>query len=169
MLCFQNLVEILRRDTMQKTRKDSKTWMTDLVLPPDTNHHDTIFGGKVMAYVDKIACIAATRHCRKAVVTASMDNFDFHASIKTGEAINLKAYVTFTHKTSMEVYVQVEGENLLTGERRVTARAFLTFVALDEQGKPTLVPKLVPETEEEKQEYKLAQERYEERMKRRKK
>ncbi|MGZ0049522.1 acyl-CoA thioesterase [Brevibacillus gelatini] len=138
----------------------SRTFLTDLVLPPDTNHHNTIFGGKVMAYVDKIACIAAMRHCRKPVVTASSDSFDFLAPIKTGEAINLEAYVTWTHNTSMEVFVKVESENLLTGEKRMTARAYLTMIALDEQGKPTLVPAVIPESEEECLQHAKAKHRY---------
>ncbi|MFS0556029.1 acyl-CoA thioesterase [Brevibacillus sp. 179-C9.3 HS] len=140
--------------------QQSRTFLTDLVLPPDTNHHHTIFGGKVMAYVDKIACIAAMRHCRKPVVTASSDSFDFLAPIKTGEAINLEAYVTWTHKTSMEVFVRVEAENLLTGEKRMTARAYLTMIALDEHGKPTLVPGVIPDTEEECRQYEKAKERH---------
>jgi len=147
---------------MTETRpiQQSRTFLTDLVLPPDTNHHHTIFGGKVMAYVDKIACIAAMRHCRKPVVTASSDSFDFLAPIKTGEAINLEAYVTWTHKTSMEVFVRVEAENLLTGEKRMTARAYLTMIALDDQGKPTLVPNVIPNTEEERHQYEKAKERH---------
>lgn len=140
--------------------QQSRTFLTDLVLPPDTNHHHTIFGGKVMAYVDKIACIAAMRHCRKPVVTASSDSFDFLAPIKTGEAINLEAYVTWTYKTSMEVFVRVEAENLLTGEKRMTARAYLTMIALDDQGKPTLVPGVIPDTEEEHIQYEKAKERH---------
>lgn len=105
--------------------QQSRTFLTDLVFPLDTNHHNTIFGGKVMAYVDKITCcIAAMRHCRKPVVTASSDSFDFLAPIKTGDAINLEAYVTCAHRTSMEVFVKVERENLLTGEKQLTARAF---------------------------------------------
>lgn len=142
----------------------SRTYLTDLVFPPDTNHHHTIFGGKVMAYVDKIACIAAMRHCRKPVVTASSDSFDFLAPIKTGEAINLQAYVTWTHRTSMEVFVKVESENLLTGEKRMTARAYLTMIALDESGRPTPVPAVIPETEEEKRQHEQAKKRFELRM-----
>ncbi len=138
----------------------SRTYLTDLVFPPDTNHHNTIFGGKVMAYVDKIACIAAMRHCRKPVVTASSDSFDFLAPIKTGEAINLEAYVTWTHNTSMEVFVKVESENLLTGEKKMTARAYLTMIALDDQGKPTLVLTVIPETEEERIQHEKAKHRY---------
>ncbi|CEG30849.1 acyl-CoA thioester hydrolase [Peribacillus simplex] len=96
-----------------------------------------------MAYVDKIACISAMRHCRKPVVTASSDSFDFLAPIKTGDAINLEAYVTCAHRTSMEVFVKVERENLLTGEKQLTARAFLTMLAIDEEGKPTNVPQVI--------------------------
>lgn len=148
--------------------QQSRTFLTDLVFPPDTNHHNTIFGGKVMAYVDKIACISAMRHCRKPVVTASSDSFDFLAPIKTGDAINLEAYVTCAHRTSMEVFVKVERENLLTGEKQLTARAFLTMLAIDENGKPTIVPQVIPETEEEKQQYVQAQARYIERKNKRK-
>ncbi|MFF0826213.1 acyl-CoA thioesterase [Brevibacillus sp. NPDC003359] len=146
--------------TESRPIQQSRTFLTDLVFPPDTNHHHTIFGGKVMAYVDKIACIAAMRHCRKPVVTASSDSFDFLAPIKTGEAINLEAYVTWTHKTSMEVFVKVESENLLTGEKRITARAYLTMIALNDEGKPTVVPGVIPDTEEERMQYEKAKERH---------
>ncbi|WP_044640589.1 acyl-CoA thioesterase [Risungbinella massiliensis] len=150
-----------------KTISESRTRSTYLVFPPDTNHHNTIFGGKVMAYADKIACIAAMRHCRKPVVTVSSDNFDFLAPIKTGEAIVLEACVSWVHKTSMEVFVKVESENLLTGERKLTSRAYLTFIALDENGKPTSVPNVIPESAEEKQQYEQARDRYYLRKKRR--
>lgn len=155
-------------NNMTKKASASRTNLTDLVFPPDTNHHNTIFGGKVMAYVDKIACIAAMRHSRKPVVTVGSDNFDFVAPIKTGEAINLEAYVTWAHRTSMEVYVKAESENLLTGERKLTARAYLTFIALDDEGKPTEVPQVVPESEEEQDQFEQAQSRYQVRMQRRK-
>lgn len=140
--------------------QQSRTVLTDLIFPNDTNHHHTIFGGKVMAYVDKIACISAMRHCRKPVVTASSDSFDFLAPIKTGEAINLEAYVVCTHRTSMDVIVKVERENLLTGARQLTAKARLTMLAIGEDGKPTRVPEVIPHTEEEKQQYQEANERY---------
>ncbi|MFE1625262.1 acyl-CoA thioesterase [Brevibacillus reuszeri] len=159
---MRGVVQMLETCLVQQSR----TYLTDLVFPPDTNHHNTIFGGKVMAYVDKIACIAAMRHCRKPVVTVSSDSFDFLAPIKTGEAINLEAYVTWTHRTSMEVFVKVESENLLTGTKQMTARAYLTMIALDDQGKPTLVPSVIPETEEEKLQHEKAKERYELRRKR---
>ncbi|KMY44402.1 acyl-CoA hydrolase [Bacillus sp. FJAT-27916] len=146
-----------------KKVKDSLTYLTDLILPADTNHYGTVFGGKVMAYVDKIAGIAAMRHCRKPVVTASGDSLDFHAPIKSGEAINLEAFVTWAHKTSMVVYVRVEGENLMTGERRLTSEAYLTMIAVDEDGRPSPVPAVIPETDQEIKLYKRAEERYFER------
>ncbi|MCU6603252.1 acyl-CoA thioesterase [Peribacillus frigoritolerans] len=157
---------MIEKNVAHQTQQ-SRTLLIDLVFPPDTNHHNTIFGGKVMDYVDKIACISAMRHCRKPVVTASSDSFEFLAPIKTGDAINLEAYVTCTHRTSMEVFVKVERENLLTGEKQLTARAFLTMLAIDEDGKPTNIPQVIPETEEEKQQYVQAQARYIERKKKR--
>ncbi|MCQ6265268.1 acyl-CoA thioesterase [Fictibacillus sp. WQ 8-8] len=148
-----------------KTVQQSKTCLTDLVFPPDTNHHHTVFGGKVMAYVDKIACITAMRHCRKPVVTVSSDSFEFLGPIKTGEAINLEAYVTCAHRTSMEIFVKVESENLLTGEKRLTSRALFTMLAVDAEGRPSPVPPLVPVNQEEIHRYQQAKERYEKRKK----
>ncbi len=121
-----------------------------------------------MAYMDKVASIAAMRHCRSQVVTASSDSLDFLAPIRTGEAICLEGYVSWTHNTSMEIYVKAEAENLLTGERRLTSQAYLTFVALDENNKPIEVPPVLPETEEERWNYRTAKDRYEIRNRRRK-
>ncbi|WLR50796.1 acyl-CoA thioesterase [Bacillus tianshenii] len=120
------------------------------VLPPDTNNHGTLFGGKLMAYIDDIGAIAATRHARSSVVTASTDSVDFLQPVYEGDAICLEAFVTWTHNTSMEVFVKAVTEHLLTGERRVCTTAFLTMVAVDEDNKPIPVPPVYPETEEEK-------------------
>ncbi|NEU29246.1 acyl-CoA thioesterase [bacterium LRH843] len=150
-----------------KKASESRTIFTNLVLPPDTNNHGTIFGGNVMAYIDKVASISAMRHARKAIVTASSDSLDFIAPIRIGEAICLEGFVTFTKNTSMEIFVKVEAEDLLTGEKRLTATSYLTFVALDENGKPTPVPPVIPETEEEKYHFETAKERDEQRKKRR--
>lgn len=149
-----------------KTTSESRTVMTDLVLPPDTNTHGTIFGGQVMSYIDKIASIVAMRHCRKPVVTASFDSMDFLAPVKQGEAISLVSFVTWTRRTSMEIFVKIQSENLMTGEKKLTGTSYLTFVALDADGKPSEVPPIIPETEEEMMHYKTAQERYESRKKR---
>lgn|SRR5690625_4900005 len=143
----------------------SRTMMTDLVFPGDANDHGTIFGGKVMAAIDKVASIASVRHCRLPVVTASSDNLDFRKPIKVGEAMMIEAFVTWTHRSSMEVYVKVRSENLYTGELKTTSTSFLTFVAIDEQGKPTPVPAVYPETDEEKRLFETAPQRYEQRKK----
>jgi acyl-CoA hydrolase len=145
----------------------SRSIMTELVLPSDTNAYGTMFGGAVMRYIDKIAAIAATRHARKPAVTASTDSLDFLTPIRMGEAVELEAFVTWTHRSSMEVYVVVRAENLQTGERRDTVTAFTTFVALDENGRPTPVPPVYPETEEERRLHASAPARYELRMRRR--
>ncbi|GAX88812.1 acyl-CoA thioesterase [Effusibacillus lacus] len=150
-----------------KPPSESRTEMNDIILPAQTNNHGTIFGGEVMSYVDRIAAIAATRHCGKSVVTASFDSLDFLAPIRLGEIIILRASVTWTGRTSMEVMVTIEGENVERGERRVTGVSFLTFVAIDENGRPTEVPPILPETEEEKYQFELAKKRAAHRKRRR--
>ncbi|GGF90024.1 acyl-CoA thioesterase [Paenibacillus abyssi] len=156
----------MKNDATQKPCSASRSVMTQLIFPSDTNHHGTMFGGKVMDYIDKIAAIASMRHARKPVVTASSDSLDFLAPIRLGEVIELEAYVTWTHKSSMEVVVNVLSENLYTGERRLTVTAFFTFVAVDNEGKASPVPAVVPETAEEIRLHQSAPERYELRIKR---
>jgi len=146
---------------------ESRTILTEIVFPTDTNYHGTIFGGRVMEYVDKVATIAGMRHARRPVVTASNDSLDFLAPVRVGEAIILEAFVTWTHKTSMEIFVKIQSENLYTGEKKLTATCFTTFVALDDDGRPTPVPPVIPETEEERKLFAGAQARYEARRKRR--
>ncbi|WP_164216954.1 acyl-CoA thioesterase [Virgibacillus sp. YIM 98842] len=138
------------------------------VLPPDTNSHGTLFGGRLMAYIDDVAAISAVRHARNPVVTASTDSVDFLAPVKEGHSIYLESFVTWTHRTSMEVFVKAVTENLLTGDQKVCTTAFLTFVAVDENGKPTAVPKVYPESEQEKILYNLASSRALQRKERRK-
>ncbi|MFC5531934.1 acyl-CoA thioesterase [Cohnella yongneupensis] len=157
----------MREDANPIPVSQSRSIMTELVFPTDTNHHGTMFGGTVMKYIDKISAIAAIRHCRKPVVTASTDSMDFVSPIRMGEAVELEAFVTWTHRSSMEVYVVVRAENLFTGERRVTVTAFSTFVALNEQGKPTAVPPVMPGNDQERKLHDSAPERHALRMKRR--
>ncbi|MBA2875248.1 acyl-CoA thioesterase [Thermaerobacillus caldiproteolyticus] len=123
--------------------QQSRTVQTRLVLPSNTNHLGTIFGGTVLAYIDEIAAIAAMRHARKAVVTASIDKVDFISSAKVGDILKLEAFVFSTGRTSMEVFVKVETEDLFTGEHHLTTTCFLTMVAIDQNRKPTPVPKVV--------------------------
>lgn len=133
-----------------KTCRNSLTVKTSHVLPPDTNNHGTLFGGKLMAHIDDVAAIAAARHAREMVVTASTDSVDFLAPVKEGDSICVEAFVTWTHNTSMEVFVKAVTEHLKTGERKVCSTAFLTFVAVDEKNKPIPVASVVPETDFEK-------------------
>jgi acyl-CoA hydrolase len=121
---------------------DSIVEMTQLVLPGETNALGSAFGGAVMGWIDIAGAVAAQRHCRQKVVTASMDELHFHAPIKLGWIVNLKARVIAAFSSSMEVGVTVHSENPLTGERTLTTSALLTFVALDEQGKKLPVPPL---------------------------
>ncbi|EFM10436.1 thioesterase superfamily protein [Paenibacillus curdlanolyticus YK9] len=145
------------RSTMEaKPASASRTVKCSLVLPPDTNHHGTIFGGKLMAYIDDVATIAATRHARRPVVTASTDSVDFLNPVRKGDSVCLTAFVTWANRTSMEIFVRVVTEDLLSGERTVCATSFLTFVALGEDGKPTEVPPVLPQSNEEIQLYDTA-------------
>lgn len=142
----------------------SRTIQTHLVLPPDTNHMGTIFGGTVLAYVDEIAAIAAMKHSRKVVVTASIDRVNFLSSAKVGDILTLEAVVISTGRTSMEVFVKVETENLDTGKKTLTTTSILTMVAKDTAGKPVPVPGVIPQTEEEKDLFLRAGERRQRRL-----
>ncbi|GEN55441.1 acyl-CoA thioesterase [Halobacillus faecis] len=144
----------------------SRMTQTRLVLPPDTNHLDTIFGGKVLSYIDEIAALTAMKHSNCVVVTASIDSVDFLSSAKVGDALTLEACVSSTGRTSMEVYVKVFADDLLQGRKVMTTESFLTMVAVDVEGKPTPVPSIIPETEEDKRLYETAPSRKEHRKSR---
>jgi acyl-CoA hydrolase len=149
-----------------KPASQSRTLMTQLIFPLDTNHHDTMFGGKLMEYMDKVAAISAMRHARKRVVTASTDSLDFLAPIHVGEVIEVEAFVTWTRRSSMEIYVSVHSENLYTGARQTTVTAFFTFVALNDAGRPSAVPKVIPESQFEQKLHDSAPDRHELRKRR---
>ena len=142
-----------------KRVKESLAIKSAIISPPDANNLGTIFGGKVMSYIDDIAGLSAMRHSKMIVVTASTDSVDFLRPLRVGQAIHLESFVTWTHNTSMEVFVKVMGEDLQTGERFVGATAFLTFVALDNKGNPHPVPPVIPESEHEKKLFDTAPER----------
>lgn len=137
----------------------SKVIMTELVLPSHTNALGTIFGGTVMSWIDIAAAICAQRHSQKQVVTAHMDDMHFVAPARKGWVINLKASVNYVGKTSMEVGVRVDAENPQSGETFHTATAYLTFVALDSNGRPSSVPPIRVESEDEKRRYQAASDR----------
>jgi len=133
-----------------RSPKESEVVMTEIVLPGDANALGTAFGGKVMQWIDTAAAIAAIRHTRKVVVTASMDELHFHKPIRVGEIVQIHARVNAVFHRSLEVGVEVFSEDQLTGRRHHTCSALLTFVALDAEGRPTTVPPLLLETQEER-------------------
>jgi len=143
----------------------SITEMTQMILPNDANIFGNVLGGTVMHWVDLAAAIAARRFCGSGVVTASMDSLSFINPIPVGQVARLLAKVTWCGRTSMEVRVDVEAEDLDAREVRPTSVAYLTFVALDENGRPTPVPRLILETDEEKAEYEAAEKRRSARLK----
>lgn len=141
--------------SMKKSKKvsESQVIMTQMVLPPDTNALGTVFGGKIMSLIDIAAAMAAGKHARAPVVTASIDALHFITPVKLGEYVHIKASVNYTGKTSMEVGVRVDKENPLTGVMKHCAKAYLTFVALNKKGKPQIVPGVIPETPDEKRRF----------------
>ncbi len=150
-----------------KTPSASKVEMTQLVLPNDTNLLGNLLGGTLMHWMDIAGALVASRHSNKIVATVALDSLDFRHPVRVGELVTLKAKMTWAGRTSMEVSINVYAENLKTGNVILTNKAFLTFVALGDDCKPTLVPPLIPETDEEKKDYIEAEKRREERLKRR--
>jgi uncharacterized protein (TIGR00369 family) len=118
--------------------------------PEHANHLGNVHGGWIMKLTDEAGALACMRHAQKRVVTVAVDSFVFREPIKIGDLIVLNAEVTYTGRTSIEAEVQVVAENPITGERTHTSTAYLVYVALDDEGRPTPVPQLIPETDEEK-------------------
>ncbi|MHC1743531.1 MAG: acyl-CoA thioesterase [Syntrophobacteraceae bacterium] len=132
-----------------KRADESRVIMAQVMNPQDANPAGNVHGGVIMKLIDTAAGTVAVRHARANVVTASIDRLDFHRPAFIGNLVTLKASMNYVGRTSMEVGVRVEAENLLTGEVRHTSSAYLTFVALDQGGHPIEVPPLELETEED--------------------
>ena len=143
----------------RNTPRASRTETAQIVLPGLTNVHGNIFGGILMEWIDGTAGIAAARHAGGLVVTASMDRLHFLRPVLLGEVVIVQAQVNFAARTSMEVGVRVFAENQLTRDRKQATRAYLTFVAVDEQGRPRPVPPLRLETAEEQRRFRDARTR----------
>ena len=139
-----------------KTPSESRTTMTDMVLPSETNPLNNLFGGELLARMDRTASIAARRHSRKITVTASVNHVAFNQSVPLGSVLTVEAAVSRAFKTSMEVYIDVWMEDRYNGERTKANEAIYTFVAVDETGRPTEVPPLKPETPLEKERFDAA-------------
>ena len=147
---------------------DSAVETTHLVLPPDTNAHGTVFGGRIMQWMDIAAGISAGRHCGRGVVTAAVDELVFARPIRMGDVVIIKASVNHTGRTSMEVGVRVEREDPQTWVREHGLTAYFTFVAVGADGRPIAVPRASPQTEDEQRRFEAAATRREQRLARRK-
>ena len=145
----------------EKKPSESEIQMREMVMPGDTNEHGTIFGGKIMSWIDIACAMVATKHSGHPVVTVHIDDIDFISPIKVGHHVIIKASMNYTGRTSMVIGVKVESENPYNGQIRKTTKAYMTFVALDDFGKPIEVAKLVPQTDQEKRRYNNAEKRKE--------
>ena len=143
----------------RRTVKESQHETSEIMMPQDANILGPVFGGAVLAMMDKAAAVAAIRHARRSCVTVSIDRVDFREPIHVGDLVIMKASVNYAGRTSMEVGVRVETEDMINGIRRHTNSAYLTFVAIDRNGRPIDVPEVVPETAEERRRYAAAQAR----------
>lgn len=148
----------------KKAATPQTTVMTEIVLPSHTNALGTIFGGIVMGWIDIAGAIAAQRYARSTVVTVSIDSLHFIVPIRTGHTVQIQAWVTWVGRTSMEIEVCVDTENSITGEIHKATHAYLTYVAVDESGRPKKVKPFVPKTTEEKKRFKEAEKRRENRL-----
>jgi acyl-CoA hydrolase len=142
-----------------KTPSDSAVEMREMVMPHHTNPQNTVFGGTVMSWMDIAAAMVAARHANRPVVTVHISDIDFIAPVKMGHHVHIQASLNYVGTSSMIVGVKVTSENPMTGERRKTTKAYLTFVALDDLGKPTTVPELKVETPDEIRRFENAKQR----------
>lgn len=139
-----------------KTPEQSKTVLTDMVLPGETNPLNNLFGGELLARMDRAASIAARRHSRRIVVTASVNHVAFSRAVPLGSVVTVEAKITRAFKTSMEVFIDVWMEDRESGERTKANEGIYTFVAVDDTGKPVIVPEVTPESDLEKQRFDAA-------------
>jgi len=147
-----------------KTVRESQHETSELMMPQHANNMGHVFGGVILSMMDKCGAIAAFRHSRASVTTASIARVDFREPIHLGDLVVMKASVNFVGRTSMEVGVRVEAEDLMTGVRRHTNSCYLTFVAIDRNGRPIEVAGLTPETDEEQRRYAAAETRRQARL-----
>ena len=133
-----------------KTVSESAVIMAQVMGPPDLNPAGNVHGGTIMKLIDTAAGAVAIRHARCNAVTASIDRLDFHYPVFSGDLVTCKAGINMVGKSSMEIGVRVETENMFTGEVRHTASAYLTYVALDKSGRPTQIPPLILTTDEDR-------------------
>ena len=154
--------------SLSRTVRETQHETSQMMLPQHSNNLGLVFGGVILAMMDTASAVSAIRHARGVCVTASVDRVDFREPIHLGDLVIMKCSVNYVGRTSMEVGVRVEAEDLQTGNRRHTNSCYLTFVAIDRNGKPIEVPRLVPETEDEIRRYEAAKARRQRRLEERK-
>jgi len=149
-----------------KRVSESRTVMTQTVFPNDVNNNGTLYGGRLLNWIDALGGIVAKRHSRSSIVTVSIDSLSFLNPSRQNDIVTLEAWVNFVGRTSMEIEVRAVSENPLTAEVSKICRAFLTYVATDETGRPKAVPSLILKTGEERRRFEEAEERRKERLER---
>ena len=137
--------------------KETRVLRSSRVFPNDFNNHNTLFGGRLLSDMDQVASISAAKHSRRECVTVSVDAVEFLHPIRPQDSVCFESFVTWTGTSSMEIFIKVHTENLQTGDSKIAAISYFTFVALDENKKPTKVPAVIPETAEEKYLYEQAE------------
>jgi acyl-CoA hydrolase len=150
---------MIKTSRAAKPVSGSRHETSELMMPHHANNLGHVFGGVMLSMMDKTAAVAAFRHCRMNVVTASIDRVDFREPIHVGDLVVMQASVNYVGRTSMEVGVRVEAEELLSGRRRHTNSCYLTFVAVDRNGKPIEIPGVIAETPEEARRFQAAEQR----------
>jgi len=142
-----------------KPARLSQSTISEVMMPHMANGLGNVHGGVLLGMIDRVAAVAAIRFAQRICVTVSVDQVDFREPIHLGELVTMHAMVNYVHRTSLEVGVRVEAENLLTGVKRHTNSCYLTFVAIDDAQHPVEVPRLIPETEEEQRRYRAGEQR----------
>lgn len=150
---------------IERSVEDSRAESVYSVLPEDTNIYGNLFGGRLVEWIDKLGGLVAIRHCRKNVVTANIDNLSFIEPITLGDSVILRAWINYVGTTSMEIQVAVYAEKRADGTKIMACTAYLTYVAIDEHNRPTLVPKLILKNAEEQKRFEEAMQRKKERLK----
>ncbi len=150
-----------------KSVRDSEIVLSQLMQPEHANNLGNIHGGVLMKFIDDAGAMCATRHAREPAVTVAVDSLTFLEPVHIGDLVTFSAKLTYVGRSSMETEVVVEAEEILTGRRRITNRAYVVYVALSGEGRPVEVPPLVPETDEEREQWKQGEQRQKERLARR--
>lgn len=153
----------------KKSPDESHAEVIIRMFPSDANPAGNVFGGEILKHIDMVAGIVAQRHCQSNAVTVSMDSVNFIKPVYVGNVLKLNARINYVHNSSMEIEVKAEAEDIVTGIRTITGTAFVTFVALEKNGKPTAVPKLILKTDEDRTKFEEGKLRMQERLKHRQK